>query len=151
MSAQDAFQTLKNYFENRVASRQVIGCLKPGVEIGINIGDQIDCALFAKDGLVVVEERAAQSPDFIFSIRPESVYVLNNQPSEDVPDIAIAVLKEMLAGNISVRFLGNLGAIAKNGYMDILKLGGSRVMSFLTMHGMIGVSTLMSSIKKMRN
>lgn len=150
MTAQDAFQTLKNYFENRPAARQVIGCLKPGVEIGVNIGDQVECALYAKDGLVVVEERAAANPDFAFSIKPESVYILNNQPSEDIPDIAVAFGKEMLAGNISVRFLSTMGNVTKNGYLDILKLGGSRAMSFVTLHGMMGVSNLMTNIKKMR-
>src|SRR4051812_9196064 len=121
MTAQDAFHTLKNYFENRPAARQVLSCLKPGVEIGVNIGEQVECALFAKDGLVVVVERSAQNPDFAFSIKPESVYVLNNQPSEDLPDIAMAITKEMLAGNISVRFTGSMSNVAKNGYLDILK------------------------------
>lgn len=150
MSAQEAFDKLKDYFENRPAARQVVSCLKPGVEIGINIGEMVDCALLNKNGLAVMEQRPAENADFLFNIRPESVYVLSSQPSDDIPDIAIAIFKEMLAGNISARFLSNFGALLNNGYLDILKLGGSRVMGFLAMHGMVGVSNIMNTIKKMR-
>lgn len=131
MSAEDAFNTLKSYFEQRPAARQALRVLREGVEIGISIGGIIDCALFQKDGQPIVERRAANNPDIVFSIRPESIYVLNNQPCHDVGDMGVAILKEMLAGNISARITGNVLDIIRNGYLELLKEGGSQVSKIL--------------------
>lgn len=150
MSATEAFTTLKTYFETRPAAKRAMSVLPENVEIGITIGDMVECALMKKDGQPLVEQRAANHPDFIFRIRPESVYVLSSQPSDEIGEIAVAIFKEILAGNISVRFLGSLTSLMSNGYFDMLKLGGSRVAQFLTTQGLTGVTTILRTIKKMR-
>ncbi|MCM2281026.1 MAG: hypothetical protein NDI61_04185 [Bdellovibrionaceae bacterium] len=132
MSANEAFQTLKNYFETRPPARSALRFLREGVEIGISIGGIMDCALFQHAGLPVVEQRAARNPDIVFTIRPESIYILNSQPTETVGDMGVAILKEMLAGNINARITGNVLDVLRNGYLEILKEGGSQVTKFIS-------------------
>lgn len=150
MSADDAFNTMKAYFEGRPAARQALRYLKEGVEVGISIGGMIDCALFQREGAPVVEKRPAENPDVVFQIRPESIYVLNNQPSEDVGDIGIAILKEMLAGNISLRVTGGVFEIVRNGYLEIIREGGTRVSAWLATHGMTSVAKIITTIKSLQ-
>ena len=66
MKQEAVFDNLKNYFETRSAMKWALGLLKPGVEIGLVIGSQIDCAIFYKDGAPVVERREAKDPNFVF-------------------------------------------------------------------------------------
>jgi hypothetical protein len=150
LTPEDAFQALKAYFETRQASKKAIGTLRAGVEIGISIGGAVDCALFQSGGMPKVEKRKAAKPDFSFVIRPETVYVLSKQPSEEVGDVGIAVLKEIIAGNVSVRMTGSLMSALSGGYLDMLKEGGAKFASTLAANGLSGAGKIMAAIKKMR-
>lgn len=150
MSTEDAFTTLKNYFEARPAARQALSALREGVEISVIIGGVIDCALFQQNGQPIVEKRVANAPDVVFKIRPETVYVLNNQPSEDIGDVGVAILKEMLAGNVSVSVPGSIFNIIKNGYLEIIRRGGARVSTFLATRGFSSVTKIIGLVKKIK-
>lgn len=150
MSAQDAFQTLKSFFETRQAARQALGSVKEGVEIGVVIGDSVDCALFREGAQPVVEQRAARNPDVVFHIRPESVYVLSHQTKDEIGDIGVNIFKEILAGNIQIRIPGRFMNIISNGYLDIIRKGGAPVTAFLARHGLGSVPKIVSTIKQMK-
>lgn len=124
MSAEQSFQTLQHFFETRRAADQALRYLNPAVEIGIVIGDTVECALFYRNGKPQLEERAAQNPDFVFSVRPETVVVLNERTKDEITDIAANVLKEMLAGNISMRLVSSPLKLLKNGYLEMIRLTG---------------------------
>lgn len=150
MSADDAFQTLKTFFETRQAARAAMSSIQEGREIGIVIADSIDCALYREQDQPVVERRPAKNPDVVFHIRPESVYVLAHQTKDEIGDIGVAILKEILAGSIMVRVPGGVMNVVRSGYLDMVRKGGAPVASFLGRHGFGSVPKIINSIKAMR-
>lgn len=150
MTADHAFQTLKSFFETRNAARQALSSIKEGAEIGIVIGDTVDCALFRRDESPVIEARAAVKPDVVFNIKPESVYVLSQTTKDEIGDIGVAVLKEILAGHIKVRVPGGVFNLMRGGYLSMIQKGGAPVAAFLTRHGFGSVSKIVSVIKQMK-
>lgn len=150
MSAEESFLTLKNFFETRQAAKQALSVIDESAEIGIVIGDTVECALIQRGGSPVVERRAAVKPDVVFSIKPESVVVLNDRTRDEIGDIGVNVLKELLAGNISVKITGNLFNLLRRGYLEMIKEGGQPVLDYLSRHGMTGVNKIVSTIKQMR-
>lgn len=150
MSAEESFLTLKNFFETRQAAKQALSVIDESAEIGIVIGETVECALIQRDGKPVVERRAAVKPDVVFSIKPESVVVLNDRTKDEIGDIGVNVMKELLAGNISLKITGNLFNLLRRGYIDMIKEGGAPVLAYLSQHGMSGVTKIMSAIKQMR-
>lgn len=125
--------------------------IKEGVEIGIVIGDLVDCTLFRQGDQPVVEQRPAREPDVIFHIRPESVEVLNSRTKDEIGDIGVNILKEVLAGNISIKFPGRFMNLLSRGYLDMIKQGGAPVMSFLAHHGLASVAKITAAIRRMKN
>ena len=150
MSAQESFETLKSFFETRHAARQAMSAIKEGVEIGIVIGDSVDCALFRRGDQPVVEKRAADKPDIVFLIKPESVYILSHGSKDEIGDIGVNVLKEMLAGNIRVQMPGKFLNLLSRGYLDMLRQGGAPVMAFLARHGLTNVAKITAAIRKIK-
>jgi hypothetical protein len=150
MSAEDAFQTLKTFFESRQAAKQAMSVVQEGAEIGIVIGGIVECALFRQEDQTVVERRPANNPDLVFHIRPESIYILSGRTKDEIGDIGVNVLKEILAGNISVKIPGRLMNLVTRGYLDMLRKGGAPVTAFLTRHGFTGISKILGTIKQMK-
>lgn len=150
MSADEAFQTLKTFFESRQAARSALGAIADDVEIGIVIGETVECALFRKGPQPKVEARAAQSPDVIFYIQPESIYALANNSRDDLGDIGVNTLREILAGNIKIKVHGKLWNILNRGYLDMVRKGGAPVTRFLAQHGLASVPKIVKAIKRLR-
>jgi hypothetical protein len=150
MSAEESFLTLKNFFETRQAAKQALSVIDESAEIGIVIGETVECALIQRDGRPMVERRPAVKPDVVFSIKPESVVVLNDRTKDEIGDIGVNVMKEILAGNISVKITGNLFNLLRRGYIEMIKEGGAPVAAFLSRHGMGQVTKIVSAIKQMK-
>jgi hypothetical protein len=151
MSAEDSFQTLKRFFETRKAAGQALKAIKEGVEIGIVIGDVVECAVFRRGETPVIEHRAAQNPDVVFHIRPESVTILDERTKDEIGDIGVNVLKEVLAGNIRIKVPGRFLNLLSRGYLDMIRQGGTPVMGFLAQHGLASVSKITTAIKRMKS
>lgn len=150
MSPGASFEKLKKFLEEKPASRKAIKNLKSGVEIGVVIGHQMECAYFKKDDAPCFELRAAQNPDVIFTIKPESVDILTQNSGEDVGELGIAVLKEYMSGGVRIRAPGSIWNISTNGYLGIIKEGGSTFMKFLTQHGVASIGKILSIIKDLK-
>lgn len=150
MSADESFATLKNYFETKPAAAQALSALRNGVEIGVVIGDMVECALFQRDGVPHLERRPAVKPDIVFQVKPESVHILAQQPSEDIGDIGVSILKEVLAGNINIKVPGSFFNIMRNGYLDIMKKGGRKFWEFLASKGLTSLTKVTGAIRKMK-
>ena len=75
MSDQQAFERLKDFFENRKASsyRRRPFAAERNVEIGVIINDGIECAFFKENNQPKFEQRAANRPDVIFYINPDAI------------------------------------------------------------------------------
>ena len=114
------------------------------------IGDSIECALTLAEGKPHLERRSARSPDVVFSIRPETVDLLSERTKDDIGDIGVNVLKEMVAGNVSVRVEANVLDLLRRGYLRLVNVAGPAVTEFVGRHGMSNVSDIVNTIKKMR-
>jgi hypothetical protein len=150
MSADHAFDTLKDFFITRQASRQALRTLKEGVEISVVIDHSLECAVFRLGDDPQVERRAARSPDVEFHLRPETVYVLADQTKDEIGEIGIAIFKEVLAGNIQVRVPGQILNVVRNGYFEMMKQGGTPLASMMSRYGVGNVPKIISIIKGMR-
>jgi hypothetical protein len=150
MSADETFQTLKTFFETRKAASQAMAAVQEGVDIGVSIGETLDCTLFRRGDQPIVERRAAVNPDVVFHIRPETVYILNDKTKDEIGDIGVNVLKEILAGNIKIKVPGRFLNIISRGYLDMIRKGGVPVARYLASHGFANVSKIISTIKKMK-
>ena len=150
MSAQESFDTLKNFFETRRAAKQAMGAIQEGVEIAIVIGETVECALLRRGDQPVVEKRAAQNPDVIFHIKPESVYVLDGETKDEIGDVGVNILKEVLAGNIRVEVPGKLINLVNRGYLEMLQQGGAPVMAYLSKHGFSSLTKVTAALRKMK-
>ena len=151
MTAGATFEKLRSFLETKEASRKAIRHLKNGVEIGVVIGNQIECAYFQNLGEPVFEQRPAKSPDVIFTIKPESVDILAKEKGEDVGELGIAILKEYLSGGVRIRAPGSIIALSTHGYLGIIKEGGVTFAKFLAQHGITNITKVMSAIRNMKN
>jgi hypothetical protein len=150
MSADETFETLKNYLENEEVAQRALRHLKEGVEVAVVIGERVEAAVGWRDSNVYVERRPAHKPDVIFHVVPETVYVLNNLRVDDVGDFGIAVFKEILAGNVRVKFPGSLLSFTRNGYLNILKEGGQKVWDYLAEKGIMELMKIQKVVAKLR-
>ena len=151
MTQEEVFESLKNYFETRPAPRWALGLLKPGTELGLVIGNQIDCAIFNKGGIPSVEKREAINPSFIFHMKPETIETLANSKSDDLGEIGVNIFTEIISGNIRVEIKSNLKEILNEGYLEILKGGGQKLKNYLTTQGSMSLMKILAFIDKMKN
>lgn len=146
----DAFSQLKTFFSLGKASREALRHLREGVEIGIVIGGTVTCALFRQGDAIIVERREARNPDFVFSLQPETVSVLANQTKDEIGDVGLAVIKEMLAGDIRVQMPGGLFSVLRGGYVDVVLSGGAPVMKMLSQMGLGSPAKILGLFKNLR-
>lgn len=148
--SEKSFLMLKAFLESRAAIAKAILLLDPDVEIGIVIGDSVECALLVQNGRPVLEHRAARSPDLVFSIQPETVELLSERTKDDLGEIAVNVMKEMVAGHLAVRVEANVLDLLRRGYTRVVRDAGPVVGEFIARHGLANVSDIVSTFKKMR-
>jgi hypothetical protein len=148
--AEHSFLTLKSFIETRAAVMQALKHLENGVEIGIVIGNSVECTLMIQDERPRLERRPARGPDVTFSILPETVELLSERTNDDLADIGANLLKEMLAGNVSMRVETNVLDLLRRGYLRVAAAGSTAINALLERHNLTGVSEIMTTIKRMR-
>jgi hypothetical protein len=149
MTVDDSFEVLCSFFRERRAPRRALAALREGVEIGIQIGGQLDCAVFRREKDIFIERREAIHPDFVFSLRPETVVVLAQQTGDDIGEIGLAIFKEMLAGSVQVKMPGGLFSVLRNGYLEVVATGGPAVAAFLAQAGLSSPARVIRFLKNL--
>ena len=145
----DSFPKLKQFFESSTACEQALQPLKNGVEIGLTLDQSRECALGCKNDTVYFEERPATRVDVIFNIKSDAVDPICAS-EDDVGKIGITVMKQIKAGNIGISVPGNLFSLLRNGYIEIIKLGGKTIWSYLSEHGVTNPAKIIALIRKMK-
>src|ERR1700677_2774420 len=84
MSDQQAFEELKDFFENRAVCRQAADSLRSTVEIGVIINDTMNCAFFKDGENPRFEAREAKKPDVVFYIKPDAIKGLIENKTDDI-------------------------------------------------------------------
>lgn len=144
-----AWKRIKTYMESSSACAEALKPLKAGVEIGL-IFDGRAFALGMKDDKIFLEDRPAQKPDVVFTIKEEAVEPICRSP-DDISEIGIAVLKQVKAKNIKIAMPGSFFSLLKNGYLEIIKTGGKTFWSYLSAHGLSNPTKILALIKKMKS
>ena len=149
MTVDDSYEVLFQFFRERRAPKRALAALREGVEIGIEIGGQLECAVFRREDDIFVERREAIRPAFIFSLRPETVIVLAQQTADDVGEIGLAIFKEMLAGSVQVKMPGGLFSVLRNGYLEVVATGGPAVAAYLAQAGLNSPARVIRFLKNL--
>jgi hypothetical protein len=149
MTPDDAFLLLKKFFTEREMPRVALGNLRENLEVGVIIGDMVPCAIFRQGGSVIVEKRKAENPDFIFRLEPQTVTILSQTP-DDIAEIGLAILKEMLAGDIHLQMPGGLLSVLRGGYLEVISSGGAPVMKMLGHLGLSSPAKIVGFFRQLR-
>jgi hypothetical protein len=150
MSDQQAFEELKDFFENRPVCRQAADSLRKKVEIGIVINNSLNCAFFKDGENPCFEAREAKKPDVVFYMKPEAIKNLIENKSDDIGEIGITVVKSYLAGSIQIKVKGSMIDLLTNGYLGVIKSGGLSFAKFLASHGVTGLGKIKDVIQRLR-
>lgn len=149
MTVDNSFEVLCQFFRERRAPKRALAALREGVEIGIRIGGQLECAVFRREDEIFVERREAIHPDFIFSVNPETVIILAQQTTDDIGNIGLAVFKEMLTGSVHVTMPGGLFSVLRNGYLEVVATGGPAVAAYLAQVGLNSPTRVIHFLKNL--
>ncbi len=143
-------QKLGTFMTANEACKQAAQNLGRGVEIGILIGGQTECAFFKSVDGAGFELRKAKNPDVIFHMSPAAVDVLCSQTGKTLGEIGVEVLKQYLAREVRIQVAGGFLGIMKNGYLGIIKDAGIPFAKFLAEHGVSNLAKIPDIIKKLR-
>lgn len=149
MTVDDSYEVLNQFFRERRAPKRALAALREGIEIGIQIGGQLECAVFRREDDIYLERRGAIQPDFIFSLKPETVIVLAQQTTDDIGNIGLAIFKEMLAGSVQVKMPGGLFSVLRNGYLEVVATGGPAVATYLAQIGLNSPTRVIRFLKNL--
>jgi hypothetical protein len=149
MTVDDSYEVLSQFFRERRAPKRALAALREGVEIGIQIGGQLECAVFRREDDIYVERREAIHPDFVFSLTPETVIVLAQQTTDDIGNIGLAIFKEMLAGSVQVKMPSGLFWVLRNGYLEVVATGGPAVAAYLAQVGLNSPTRIIRFLKNL--
>ena len=158
MEFQKRFST---YFDRDVA-QEAAKALSNGVGIEFRIRASGDAASqpeevfhFTKEaGRNKVTSGPAQSPEMIFTLPPAAAEQILADPSVDIAGIGINIAKLLASTDanrrISLRLKVGFFGLFTQGYLGVLKEGGTAFAAFLTSKGLSGIDAIKSMIKKMK-
>ncbi len=150
MTPEDSTQLLRVFFEKQSAPAKAIGLLKTGVEIGVVVADSMELALFQEQGQPQLVQRSAKNPDVIFYLKPEAIEMICKKEFSDVGSLGIQIVKQIMTGSIRLTVPGSMMRIFRNGYIDIIKLGGKTFFDFLAENGLKTLSKIPDLIRSLK-
>jgi hypothetical protein len=154
------FEIFKQYFETKPCCLVGLRPLKERVEIFIvlrsSFKDQnapsIEAVLFRNGAQNVVERRSRPSStsDVQFEMTSTAVHAVAAYDGNEVGQFGSLVVQQILAGEVRIKITGGFFALMSNGYLGIIKAGGSDFLKLLAQHGFSSLSKFPEIIKKLR-
>jgi hypothetical protein len=138
------------FLKSEEACKQTITCLSPNAEITIKVADIYELSIKSSGGEVLVEEKKASNPEFIFKATPIAIETLISEKGLSPASLGIKLLKQIINGDIKVSMPSNLFQVSKQGYLNILKVGGMDFLNELKKHGLTNVPKILSALKKLK-
>jgi hypothetical protein len=144
---------LKNFIARPVCQRAT-SPIRVGAEIAVQVDDgPVFTLRRSKTQLEVVTETSAQ-PDLSFKIPLKSLQALAADPSDDIGEVGIALLK-LLAdphseNRMEAKFHIGPMELFLRGYLGVLPLGGPSVMKFLANKGFSSLSKIKEGLSRFR-
>lgn len=149
MSHSEALITLQKMAKKPVFST-ALALLKQGTELALKLDDRVEFALFWRDGEVHVEERSAQA-DVEFSFTGEALRQLEANPGEQLAAFGIAVLEQIIAGQMKIRVRGSVWRLATGGYLQIILAAGPELLTFLAGHGLSSTKKILDLMRSLKS
>lgn len=121
-----------------------------GRELALSYEGRAEFALFLKDGVARVEERAAKNCDVEFVFKAEALRQLGRAEGQHLASFGIAVMEQVLAGQLKLRVRSGIWQLATGGYVQLILAAGPELMTFLAQHGITNskkIIDLMRSLK----
>lgn len=152
MSQKKAFDLTKDFIENNSLFTTALKYLDPNTEIRILLNFSEECALFVNtEGLAQIEMRSAKNPDVEFGLSLETVRKFNSFSQTELGSLAIDIIKEVIAGHITIKVCGPITNLLKKGYLALIKEAGPELKKILTQHGVKGFYGIVLLFKKLKN
>ncbi|MCB0340883.1 MAG: hypothetical protein H6626_10660 [Pseudobdellovibrionaceae bacterium] len=150
MNYDEVFTQLKKFLESKPASTHAISKLSAGEEIQLIVDDHLNLALFNKAGQPLLEQRLANKPNVEFKLSTEAVRTLLAQPGDNMADFGIAVVKQIVEGEVKIRICGSVLAVLRKGYLKIILEAGPDFTKYLASRGLKGAGKITSLIKGLK-
>ena len=142
MTQEMYFEKIKEFLETKPASQKLISYLNTSAEIGILIGNNLECSYFKQDSKPKLEKRAPKSPDVIFHFSPEAAETLLKTEASDLGDLVVDVVKLYLAGAVKIQLPGAIPLLLFRGYVQILKASHAQLLGLLKDRGLDNLKIL---------
>ncbi len=150
MDKQELTDRLIHFLKTETACQQTIACLTDRAEFSIVIAGEIELTIQNKQSQMIIEQKAALAPDFIFFAQPAAVDVLINETGLSPAKLGIKLLKQIISREIKVSMPVNVFQITQHGYLNILKVGGLEFLNELKTHGLSNVPKILSALRNLR-
>lgn len=150
MTQEMYFEKIKEFLEEKPASQKLMGYLSSGAEIGISIGNNLECSYFKQGNAVTFESQAPKKPDVVFHFTPEAAETLLKTEANDLASLVSDVAKLYLAGAVKIHLPGALPVLLFRGYVQILKASRGQLLELLKDHG-LGNLKILSIIQKLKS
>lgn len=155
MAFHDRFST---YFDREVA-QHAARSLANGVGIEFRIRDDVGSSEevfhFTREaGRNKVVAGPAVTPEVVFQIPPAAAEQILADPSEEIAAIGIHIAKLMVSTDANLRVSARLKVgffgLFTQGYLGVLKEGGTGFAAFLASKGLTGIDAIKTVIKKLK-
>lgn len=149
MGHEEILQALRELAAKPVFAK-ALSHLKSPTELALRMDDRVEFALFMKNNAVHVEERTAKA-DVEFSFNAEALRQLGPHPGDQLASFGIAVMEQILAGQMKIRVRGSLWQLATGGYVQIVLAAGPELLSYLARHGLTNTSKIINLMRSFKN
>lgn len=151
-TATSYFEKSKTFLEEKPASYKLMSYLDSKVEIGIFIGNTIECSYFKQEGQPRLELRSAHKPDVEFRFTPEAIDSLLKSKGDDLGDLVSDVAKLYLAGGVKVSLTASIPQLIFRGYVRVLKESHAKLLAILKDRGLdnLKIPSIIQRIKSLK-
>ncbi|NBX92174.1 MAG: hypothetical protein EB078_04295 [Proteobacteria bacterium] len=153
MDDQSAFTQLDSFFQRSVCQKAGAP-LREDIEIGIQTDTNHTFSLIKNQGKLSLLRNSPSAPDLTFFLGSKSTEALSDIESDDIGEIGVTVLGLMLEQakdyRISAKIHTHPITLFRKGYMGVLALGGSPVLSFLAKKGIGNLSSIKAAFLKLK-
>ena len=149
METKQPYEKVSEFFKQNPECARAMKELKPGVGILLSIANKSKCGLSYKNDQLILEQAPPQNYDVEFILNTESIRRLSEKRNLSLSEIGIEVVKEVLVGHIEIKKHSGIFNFLKNGYINIIRLGGPEFLAFLASHGLGSLQKIVALIRKM--
>lgn len=150
MSYEATYNAFKELIKNQTCFNEALSLLKKGREIRILLDGEHECALFYSQSSAQLEYRPAKNPDIEFHVYTEAIRALGSAEPLNMAQFGIAVVKQILAGQVKIVVVNGVFSVLSGGYLKIVKSAGPEFMGYLAQHGIKNLSKLQSLISSLK-